>query len=332
MRAVKRCLWIMLMILPACTPTGPDTGGFEAAAGVANDVEGGHLMPLVRQLAAAHERDTPLSNDGFTPEEDFPSDHLTRDSAVALVASEFSAMGYLPTTVVLGEGVHATYNVVAEWPGMSHKNEVVLVGCHLDAFYSGADDNGSAVAAVLETARAVRMHRFARTIRFVAFDLEEFGSIGSTRYIQAGFADDVVQAIVLDMVGYASSEPGSQKDVLGIRLPETGDFLIVAGNQNSAEMVQQIAAMSSSMGLAKVQGVLAPGDGTYFLSTVFMRSDHGLLWFRGIPAVFFTDGAGFRNPHYHKASDTPETLDPQFLERNTRVLAAAVALFAEVQP
>jgi hypothetical protein len=119
---------------------------------------------------------------------------------------------------------------------------------------------------------------------------------------------------------------------MGIRLPDVGDYLSVAGNEASSEMVQKIAALGNSTGLAKVQGVLAPGDGTYFLSSVFMRSDHGLLWYRGIPAVLFTDGANFRNPHYHKPSDTPESLDPQFLGRNTKILAAAVALFAEVHP
>ncbi len=332
MRTPTRALCLFLVMCSSCTPTGPDTTGFESAATVAADVVGGNIMPWVRQLAECRANDTPVSNDGFPPKKDFPSDHLTRDSAVALIASAFVSMGYTPNTVVLGDGPHATYNVVAEWPGTNRANEVILVACHSDAFYSGADDNGSAIAAVLEAARAVRKHRFARTIRFVAFDLEEFGSIGSTRYAQAGYADDVVQAIVLDMVGYASAEPGSQKDVVGIRLPDVGDFLIVAGNEQSSEMVQRITAMSNSMGLAKVQGVLAPGDGTYFLSSVFMRSDHGLLWYRGIPAVFFTDGANFRNPNYHKATDSPESLDPAFLERNTRALSAAVALFAEVQP
>ena len=61
-------------------------------------------------------------------------------------------MGYTPRTVILGEGPHATFNVVAEWPGSSLPEQVILVACHLDAFYAGADDNGSAVAAMLETA------------------------------------------------------------------------------------------------------------------------------------------------------------------------------------
>lgn len=150
--------------------------------------------------------------------------------------------------------------------------------------------------------------------------------------MEAGLADDVVSAIVLDMVGFASSEPGSQNDILGVKLPDTGDFLLVIGNDDSAIMTQEMVVLGNSFGLAKLVGLIAPGDGTYFLSSVFMRSDHGLLWFHGVPALLLTDTANFRNPNYHKPTDTPETLDSTFLARNTRALAAAVALFAEVQP
>ena len=321
-----------LIILPlGCTPPGPDTNGFETAARVGNDVAAANLMPWVEQLASARAGDVRVNNDGFPPEDLFPSDHLTRDSAVTQVSDWFASMGYAPRTVVLGEGPQAAYNVVAEWPGTSRPSEVILLACHLDAFYAGADDNGAAVAAVLETARAVRLHHFARTLRFVAFDLEEFGSIGSTRYVQAGMANDVHAAIVLDMVGYASSAPGSQQGITGLRVPDRGDFLFVVGNAGSADMTQQMVALGNTMRLAKLFGVIVPGDGAFFLSTPFMRSDDGLLWFRGIPTLFLTDGANYRNQNYHKATDTPETLDPVFLARNTRAITAAVALFAEVQ-
>lgn len=321
------------IILPsACTPTGPDTRNFAASSSVAADVLADSLMPWVEQLATARASDRAVSNEGLPPRDLFPSDHLTRDAAVRVVSSAFTSMGYNARTIVLGEGPLATYNVEAQWQGTTRESDVLLVASHLDAFYAGADDNGSAVAAMLETARAVRLHRFARTIRFVIFDLEEFGSIGSTRYVQAGLANDVRSAIVLDLVGFASSVPGSQKSVKGITLPDRGDFLFVIGNENSSAMAQQMVAMGNTFGLAKLVGVIAPGDGTYFFSSAFMRSDDGLLWFRGVPTLFLTDGADFRNPNYHKPTDTPETLDPVFLARNTRALAAAVALFAEVQP
>lgn len=323
---------IFTVFIIACSPNAPVTTGFESAVRVADDVVTSNLMPWIEQLASVRTNDVRVNNNGFPPKNLFPSANLTRDAAVKVVSDAFKSMGFTPDTVVLGEGPHTTYNIVAEWTGTSRSSEVVLVASHLDAFYAGADDNGSAVAAMLEIARAVRNHSFAHTIRFVSFDLEEFGSVGSTRYVEAGYADDVVAAIVMDMIGYASSEPGSQDDVLGVKLPDTGDFLLVIGNENSAKMTQEMTALGNSMELAKLVGVIAPGDGTYFLSSVFMRSDHGLLWYRGIPALFLTDTASFRNPNYHKPTDTPDTLDPNFLAKNTRAVAAAVALFAEVLP
>jgi hypothetical protein len=56
------------------------------------------------------------------------------------------------------------------------------------------------------------------------------------------------------------------------------------------------------------------------------------MWYKSIPALFFTDGANFRNPNYHKPTDLPGTINQDFLVRNTRLIAATLAILAEVQP
>lgn len=307
--------------------------GFELAASTATEVNEAMVWNHLERVAGSHTSDVKLDNEGYESSDEFPSEYLSRDSATGIIIRSLTDMGYDADTVVLsGEDAHLAYNIVAEYPGTTKSDEVVLIGVHHDAFYTGADDNSSAVAGMLEMARVIRHHTFARTIRLVSFDLEDFGSIGSTRFVEAGYADDVVAAIVMDMIGYASDQPGSQKDVVGIRLPDIGDFLFVIGNEHSAEMTQQMVAMSNAHSIAKVLGIIAPGDGAYFLSSAFMRSDHALLWFNGIPAVFLTDGANFRNQYYHTPDDTPDKLDPVFLANNTRLLTAAVALFAERNP
>ena len=50
-------------------------------------------------------------------------------------------------------------------------------------------------------------------------------------------------------------------------------------------------------------------------------SDHAPFWDAGIPAVMSTDTAFFRNPHYHKPSDTLETLDMEFIRENAEAVA-----------
>jgi Zn-dependent M28 family amino/carboxypeptidase len=54
------------------------------------------------------------------------------------------------------------------------------------------------------------------------------------------------------------------------------------------------------------------------------RSDHAPFWQAGIPAIMWTDTSEFRNPNYHRASDTPDTLDYAFMADVTRLALARV--------
>jgi len=316
----------------SCTKEPPAIENSQKVLEFAQNVNTENVFPLIEQIYQIHINDVPIDNEGFPPDELFPSDHLTRNAAVGFVAQELKNMEYLVDTVVCGTEHPIAYNVVAEHKGTVNPNSVILVGCHLDAFYGGADDNTSAVAAMLEIARAAKNYSFKKTIRFVAFDLEEYGAIGSTRYIEAGYANDVTGAIVMDLIGYSYEEPGSQKNIMGMDFPDKGNFLFVAGNKNSIELTQKIISFSHINKIGNPLGILAPNDAVYFLSSVFMRSDHGLLWYKGLPAVFFSDGANFRNPNYHKPTDTPSTLNQDFLKLNTKLVAASLAILAEIQP
>jgi len=323
---------ILFFFCLSCQKDIPLIENTEAVLKVANSIEEDEVFQWVEELSALHLNDIPVNNSGFPPDKLFPSDHLTRSTIVGFLVKTFQDMGYYADTVILGNEPQIAYNVVAEHKGILFPGEVVLVGCHLDAFYGAADDNSTAISAMLEIARAVKKYSFARTIRFVAFDLEEFGSIGSTRYIEAGYANDVVSAVVMDLLGYSSDQKGSQKSVFGVKVPDIGNYLLVIGNHRSAEITQKVVNLSNTSGVAKTYGIIAPGNGNYLLSEVFTRSDHGLMWYKGIPAIFFTDGANTRNPNYHLPTDLPESLNEDFLIANTKLIAASVALLAEVQP
>ncbi len=307
----------------------PATEAYQKAVDVANAVIADSVMPHVYRLSELHLQDNPVDNTGFPSKELFPSGNLTRDLAVGYVASRLASMGYKTDTVILGQTGLKAYNVVAEKTGTLYPDEYILLGAHLDAFYGAADDNTSGVAALLEVARAIQGFSFDRTIRFVAFDLEEFGSIGSTRYFEAGYDEGLKAAIVLDAIGYASSEPGSQKNTIITNLPDIGDYLITIGNKKAEALLEGALHLGNQYKLSKTVGIIPPGNSDSFFASLFARSDHGLLWYRDLPALFFTDGANLRNPHYHLASDLPETLDPQFLQNNTRLVAAVTALLAD---
>jgi Zn-dependent M28 family amino/carboxypeptidase len=123
-------------------------------------------------------------------------------------------------------------------------------------------------------------------------------------------------------VGYASEEGGSQRIPPGvpIAVPTVGNFLAVIGNQNSAALT---TALSQTMNRhVPAVPLVVPGNGELLPDT--RRSDHTAFWERGFPAVMLTDTANFRNPHYHRPTDTIETLNLDFMSAVTDAVTAAV--------
>src|SRR6185436_15638577 len=95
-------------------------------------------------------------------------------------------------------------------------DEVILVGAHYDSvpMCPGADDNGSAVAAMLGCAAACALWRPVLPIIFVAFNREEDGLRGSRDFVESYLPNapfGIHCAHILEMVGYATSAPGSQR-------------------------------------------------------------------------------------------------------------------------
>lgn len=321
----------LALLFAACTPAAVDEAGFAEAADLAESVDPGNLERTVTTIANEHRDDVTVPCDGYEPKDGFPACELSRDAAVSEVADTLASFGYAPVVEPLGDSPPA-FNVIAERQGETRPEEVILVGAHLDAFYSGADDNTSAVAALLEIARIVRSRRFARTVRFVGFDLEEYGAVGSTRYVAAGGADDVVLALILECLGYASSDPDSQDGLPGIDLGSRGDFLLVVANGDSIESARRSLALNHAFDFTSMKGLAAGGSAWYPLTSALTRSDNGPFWLESIPALMFTDTADLRNPHYHETTDTPETLSLPFFVGATQAVAASVGLFAQVLP
>ena len=58
-------------------------------------------------------------------------------------------------------------------------------------------------------------------------------------------------------------------------------------------------------------------------------SDHASFWNKGYRAVMLTDSAFFRNPHYHLASDTMETLDVDYM---AELVISLVGFFETLGP
>lgn len=200
-----------------------------------------------------------------------------------------------------------------------------LVAAHYDSvpFSPGADDNASAVAVLLEAARAAA--RAGANVGFVAFNAEEEGLMGSRDFVEkSSITPRVVH--VLEMVGYTDRRPGGQRRpvYLPIRIPDVGDFLGVIANSSSAAEVERVRAAARRLSVGPRLLTLDTRFGVERLLFDLLRSDHVPFWKRGIPALMWTDTANFRNPNYHRGSDTPDTLDYAFMTRVCLLLCASL--------
>ena len=218
-------------------------------------------------------------------------------------------------------------NIVAEISSDSNPSGQFVLGAHYDSVSGtvGADDNASAVAVQLETARQLkilsRQENLNLTVKFVSFALEE-PPVYNTRYMGSRVyarkarkeKEKIDGMICLEMVGYTCNEPGCQRFPFPLRFfgyPNEGNFIGIVGNFKSGGFTSALMkAFQKNLELPVVK-LKVPLNG-WILPSVRL-SDHASFWDEGYKAVMITDSAFFRNPNYHLSSDTMETLDYRFM-------------------
>jgi hypothetical protein len=200
-------------------------------------------------------------------------------------------------------------------------DDIVGIVAHFDSVPGtpGADDNASAVAVMLGVAKALAIAGLLHRVGFVAFNAEEDGIIGSAELARlwrdAGHPRvEVVH--VLEMVGFCSHEKGSQSKLPGllqrVDTPDVGDFLGLLANHGSRPALNDVFKVAKRMTPIPLLGLQTYFGFERFLPSMDL-SDHVRFWEVGIPAVMWTDTAFYRNPNYHRPTDTPDTLDPEFM-------------------
>lgn len=255
-----------------------------------------------------------------------------------LCADRFAALGFEVERHAYTTGV----NVIGVRAGTTRPAERVVVSAHYDSVLncSGADDNGSGVAGVLEAARVLSRDPHDRTLVVACWDEEERGLIGSSAYVTRAKAagDQIVLALVFEMIGYRNSAPMSQKTdaTLEAVFPDAaaqiaandyrGDFALVVNDESAAAAVTDLQAVATEIALPIVNiSLLAPLKRSI---DDLRRSDHAPFWDADVPALMITDTADFRNAHYHcrqSTSDALADIDLDFAVANVKVVVGAAA-------
>jgi len=243
--------------------------------------------------------------------------------AAAYIEGELRSLGYAVVSQEFSAAGRTYRNLEATLAGTTRRQEVVVLGAHYDTAEEapGADDNASGVAAVLELARMLAGKPQARTVRFVLFPNEEppwfaTADMGSRHYAAEARArkDQIVAMLSIESIGYYDPEPGTQRYPfpLNYAYPDVGDFIGFVSNLKSRALLHRAISAFRAHARFPTQGAAAPAwvPGVWW-------SDHWAFWLEGYPAIMISDTAPYRNPFYHTAQDTPDTLD---YDRTARVV------------
>jgi len=219
-------------------------------------------------------------------------------------------------------------NIITEIQGSDPgQDSMLIVGAHYDSCEGtpGADDNASGIAGLLELARLTKEKPLKRTVRYVAYCLEEppaYGTKHMCSYVHAESLHKegarVFGMISLEMLGYYCDEEGSQyypSSLFRPFYPGTGNFITFVGNFSSRGFSNSVKSAFTSVSSFPVEAL----NGFSIIPGVDF-SDHRNYWKFGFPAFMITDTAFYRNPNYHEISDLPNTLDYDRLALLTKAL------------
>ncbi len=246
-----------------------------------------------------------------------PGDDQARDYLVA----RFAALGLTAELDPFLVGAETANNVIVRYPGTDDPNVVYVISAHYDSTSNtpttsapGADDNAIGVASVLEAARLLTSHAFRHSVWFVCTAGEEQGSLGAKHMVQwiAAQGIDVRGVIAPDMLGYWPLGDLDMFDILG--------------DPASAPLVARMADVATRLGVAHK---------TWTDPSYCYGDDQTTFQEAGIPAITTMDcveghnlpASGESTPHYHRATDTLDTL---YMPLTTKVAGVMVATLAEL--
>jgi len=219
---------------------------------------------------------------------------LGNQEARLYLQDQFAAMGLNVTT----QGSYL--NVIGELPGLETPEKIYIICGHYDhvggGSMPGGDDNASGTAGVLEAARVLSQYRFESTIRFIGFNAEEDGLLGSTDYVNnvvVPAGENIAGVINLDMI----LRPGWDNDP---------DAVIDIDVTTSRETVYTDWANT----FAAAAGAYVPSLTVqhYRPSKGWGYSDHAPFITAGYPAFLLIENSapelwGGANIYYHTSED-----------------------------
>ena len=202
-----------------------------------------------------------------------------------------------------------SYNVIADWKGTEHPEQVVVVSGHLDSWDlgTGAIDDGAGVVVSMQAIHLLQklgIHP-KRTVRFIAWMSEEEGSQGAATYIKEHEKE------VANHIGAIESD-------LGAGHP---DGVMYAGKPALDDWLRPVAQ------------ALAPIGAETFRSSPETGEDIAVLTEKGVPSFAPSQDGRFYFNYHHTPADTFDKVNPRELSENAAVMTVlAYALADSTEP
>ena len=253
------------------------------------------------------------------------------EAAAAYVKRQLEEAGYAVVEQPYAVSSRTATNLEVTLEGRQLELGEVVVGAHYDSAVGtpGADDNASAVAALIEIARGLSSFEPRRTIRLVFYDTEEMphfmiNEMGSQEHAALCRSEQrqLRGMICLESIGYfAPPEPaaGAPRWAINLLRPLGGRHVALVSNFHSVPFGLAVLWALFRSGWWQTLAMALPSR-----VNLIHLSDHRGYWEQGYRAAMLTGTALLRNPNYHRPTDTPEKLDYKRLAKLTTALAGAI--------
>ena len=221
-----------------------------------------------------------------------------------------------------------SYNTIAEIPGTDKKNEVVMLGAHLDSWHggTGATDNGAGTAVAMEAARIIKAIGIPpkRTIRIALWSGEEEGLLGSRAYVAQHFGTRP------ELVGLEAEMPSFLRKTTGplTLKPEQAKLAGYFNLDNGSGKVRGIYLQENAAVRPIFAAWIEPLKDLGVTSETMRNTtgtDHLSFDAVGLPGFqFIQDSLEYASRTHHTVYDTYERLQPEDLMQAAVVMATFV--------
>jgi hypothetical protein len=223
------------------------------------------------------------------------------------------------------------YNTVAEIPGSDLKDEIVMLGGHMDSWHAGtgATDNGAGVAVTMEAMRILQTLNLKprRTIRIALWTGEEQGLLGSKAYVAEHFGKLEPPAAVAGASPTSTPAPSPSPGVL-VTKPEYEKFSSYFNLDNGTGKIRGVYLQGNESVRPLFRQWLIPfrdmGAATLSISNT-SGTDHLSFDAIGLPGFqFIQDEIEYDSRTHHSNQDVFDRIQADDLKQAATIMAAFI--------